>query len=75
MMKKVVARQAGGSLTVALPAAVVARLGLAPGQPLWLFEQPDGVLVTPFDPDFERTLEEYRRGTAWYRDALRALGG
>jgi antitoxin component of MazEF toxin-antitoxin module len=74
MTKKVLARRAGGSLTVALPAALVARLGLAPGQPLWLVEQADGVLLTPYDPQFERTLEEYRRGTAQYREALRALG-
>lgn len=73
MTKKVLARRAGGSLTVALPAAVVARLGLGPGQPLWLVEQPEGVLVTPYDPQFERTLEEYRRGTAQYREALRVL--
>ena len=73
MIKKVVARKAGGSLTVALPAAVVDRMGLEPGQPLWAVEQLGGLLLTPYDPSFERTVDEYRRGATRYREALRVL--
>lgn len=73
MRKKVKVRRMGGSVGTTLPREMADRLKLAPGDTLYAIETENGILLTPFDPDFDEALSEYERGAAKYRNALREL--
>lgn len=49
------------------------RLQLKEGDRLFAIETEGGILLTPFDPDFERAMQVYRKGARKYRDTLREL--
>jgi putative addiction module antidote len=65
--------QIGNSLGVILPKEVLARLKVAKGDSLYLTETPDGVALSPYDPEFEEQLELGREFMNEYRDTFRAL--
>lgn len=48
--------QAGNSVGVILPKEVLACLKVEKGDPLFLTETTDGVLLTPYDPALEKQL-------------------
>ena len=73
MKRNVTLRQAGGSLTATLPKEMADRLHLQPGDSLFAVETEHGILLTPYDEDFERSMALYARGARRYRNALRAL--
>ncbi|MGE5178752.1 MAG: AbrB/MazE/SpoVT family DNA-binding domain-containing protein [Bacteroidota bacterium] len=66
-------RKVGNSLGVTLPAEAVKALHVREGDPLYLTEAPGGFRVTPYDPDFEETMEAAEEFMARYRNALREL--
>jgi putative addiction module antidote len=66
-------RKAGGSISATLPKAMMERLRLKAGDPMFAVETEQGILLTPFDPEFERALAVYERGSRKYRQALREL--
>ena len=66
-------RRAGGSISATLPKAMTERLHLDAGDAVFAIETEEGILLTPFDPEFERALEVYKRGARKYRHALREL--
>jgi putative addiction module antidote len=70
---KIAVRRAGGSVTATLPKNVVERLRIAPGDNLFLVETEQGVLLTPYDPNFDRAMQIYERGAKQYRNALHEL--
>jgi putative addiction module antidote len=63
----------GNSHGVILPKDVLDRLQLADGDTLAASETPDGVLLSPSDPKFARTMEGFERVRRRYREALREL--
>ena len=65
--------QIGNSVGVILPKEVLARLKLERGDTVYVTETPDGIALTPLDPDFERQLEVGREFMREYRDTFRAL--
>jgi len=65
--------QIGNSLGLILPREIVERLRLAKGEDVSVVETPDGIEITPYDPDFERKLEAARKVSRRYRNALREL--
>jgi putative addiction module antidote len=65
--------QIGNSLGVILPKEVLARLKVSKGDSVYLTETPDGVALSPYDPDFEEQLELGREFMNEYRDTFRAL--
>ncbi len=65
--------QIGNSLGVILPKEVLARLEVSKGDSVYLTETPDGVALSPYDPDFEEQLELGREFMNEYRDTFRAL--
>ena len=65
--------QIGNSLVVILPKEVLARLKVTKGDSLYLTETPDGVALSPYDPEFEQQLELGREFMNEYRDTFRAL--
>jgi putative addiction module antidote len=67
-------RKIGNSIGFILPKDIAARLDLKEGDRLFLLEQPGGGFVlTPHDPDFERTMELADEVMDKYRDTLAAL--
>lgn len=63
----------GGSVGATLPKDLAERLHLGPGDELFVIETEAGVLLTPYDPDFEEAMEAYDRIGARYRNTLREL--
>ena len=73
MRKRVTARKMGGSIGATLPKEMVDRLHIEEGDELTVIETSRGLLITPYDPDFEEAMEAYERGARKYRNALREL--
>jgi putative addiction module antidote len=73
MVKQIAVRQVGGSVSATLPKDIVERLRLKPGDKLFLVETEQGVLLTPYDPNFERAMQLYEHGAKKYRNALHEL--
>lgn len=73
-MKTLRLQKLGGSVAAVLPKAMLDRFNLAPGDEVHVVETPDGLLITPFDPDFEEAMAIHARGTRKFRNALRELG-
>lgn len=63
----------GNSTGITLPKEVLAKLRVAKGDSLCVMETPDGVLLTPYDPDFAKAMEAAEVIMRENRDALRAL--
>ena len=65
----------GTSVGVILPKEASARLKVDKdkGDSIFLTEQKDGFRVTPFDPQFEKTMESARKVNKRRRNALREL--
>lgn len=49
------------------------RARLSEGDTVHLVETEEGILITPFDPDFEEAMEIYAEGAKRYRNAMREL--
>ena len=63
----------GNSAGVTLPAELMERLGLAVGDKVHLTVTEGGILLSPYDPDFEEALALSREVMKDYRDTLKAL--
>ncbi len=46
---------------------------MAEGDRVHLVETDQGILITPFDPDFADAMAAYEEGAKKYRNALREL--
>jgi len=66
-------RKIGNSVGVVLPKEVVARLRVAPGDQLFLSDTPNGVELSPYDPEFEADMELARKIMRRRRAVLREL--
>ena len=65
--------QIGNSVGVILPKEVLARLKLEKGDTLHVTETPDGLRLTPHDPQFEARMKQVRRIAKKRRAVLREL--
>ncbi len=72
-MVKLTVRKVGNSLGVTLPAHAAQALHVKEGDQLYLTDAPDGFRLTPYDPDFEETMEVGEGFMRRYRNALRDL--
>jgi putative addiction module antidote len=63
----------GNSLGVILPREVLAQLRVEHGDVLYVTESPEGLRLTPFDPDFEHQMEAARGVMKRRRNVLREL--
>jgi putative addiction module antidote len=63
----------GSSVGVILPKEALSRLRVEKGDAIFLTEDKDGFRITPFDPEFEKTMESARRVMRRRRNALREL--
>lgn len=73
MVRKVTLRQMGGSVGATLPKDMAERLHVGAGDEVFVIETDRGVLLTPYDPDFQRAIVAYERTATKYRNALREL--
>jgi putative addiction module antidote len=65
--------QIGNSVGVILPKEILARLKVEKGDTLHVSATPDGIALTPYDPNFDEQLEAGREFMRDYRDTFRAL--
>lgn len=71
--KRQTLKKVGGSVATVLPKSMLERFHLEAGDEVLVVETDGGLLVTPFDPDFEQAMEQYGRIAKKYRNALREL--
>ncbi len=63
----------GNSVGVVFPKGVLASLNLDAGDVIYLTESPEGLRVTPYDPDFAHQMEIAERVMKDRRAVLREL--
>jgi antitoxin MazE len=73
MIKEITLRQAGGSITATLPKDMMDRLQVGPGDKMFAIETENGVLLTPYDPDFDEAMAAFQEVRKQYRNTLRKL--
>jgi antitoxin MazE len=73
MIKEVTFRRYGGSLGTTLPKAMTDRLNIEAGDKVYAVETENGILITPYDPDFLRVMDAEARISKQYQNALREL--
>lgn len=73
MGKEITLRQTGGSIAATLPKDMTDRLHVSAGGEVFAVETEQGILLTPFDPTFEKAVAAYERTASEYRDILREL--
>ncbi len=66
-------RKIGNSLGVILPKAELEIMGVGKGDKLFIVHTPDGIRLTPYDPNFARVMEAARDLMRSHRDTLREL--
>ncbi|MCH8809950.1 MAG: AbrB/MazE/SpoVT family DNA-binding domain-containing protein [Proteobacteria bacterium] len=72
MSKPLKIRKIGTSLGLVLPKEL-AELGVGEGDMLYPVRTPDGVALTPYDPEFAEVLEDNRDYMRRHRNAMREL--
>jgi putative addiction module antidote len=70
---KVKVTTVGSSTGIVLPKEALAKLRVSKGDVLYLTETPNGIQLSPYDPDFAEQLEVAERVMRKYRNALRRL--
>ena len=63
----------GNSLGVVLPRELLSKLRIDKGDNLYVIETPDGIELTPFDPELARQLQAAEEVMRENRDVLRKL--
>ncbi len=66
-------RKIGNSYGVVLPKRLIEELGVKEGDRIFWVRTPDGIKLTPYDPDFEAVIEANRDYMRRHRNALRQL--
>lgn len=65
--------QIGNSVGVILPKELLARLKLEKGDSVFWTEAPNGVMLTPYDPEMEAQLKAGREFMHEYRETFHQL--
>ena len=73
MTRETVIRAIGNSAGTTIPKQMLERYHLAEGDTVHLVETADGILITPFDPEFKAAMDVYSEGAKAYRNAMREL--
>lgn len=73
MAKRSTIRRIGNSAGMILPRQLLERNHLEEGDPIYLIEMDESLLITPLDPSFEEAMEIYEEGARTYRNAMRGL--
>ena len=73
MAKKITLRQMGGSIGATIPKEIADRFHLNKGDEVFVCETDRGILITPYDPNFDKAMAVYEKGAKRYRNALLKL--
>lgn len=73
MVTRIRLRRMGGSVGATIPKEMAERMQVSEGDELFAVETDRGILLTPYDPQFERAMRVYEEGARKYRNALREL--
>ena len=73
MAKSLKMRQIGNAYGLILSKEMLDELGMREGDILFPVRTPDGVYLTPYDPDFETVMESTRDYMRRHLNALREL--
>jgi putative addiction module antidote len=63
----------GSSTGIVLSKEILAHLKVQKGDSLYISETPDGIKLTPYDPEFAEEMEAGRKVMRKHRDVLRKL--
>lgn len=63
----------GSSVGIVLPKSILERLRVEKGDTLYAIETPNGIELTPYDPEFAKQMEVAKIVMREDRDALRKL--
>jgi putative addiction module antidote len=66
-------RKIGGSLAIILPKSVTEALALEEGDEVFVSTSPEGISITPYDPDFAAALDDAREFMRSHRHTFREL--
>ena len=69
----VTVRKIGNSLGIILPKEAMQILEVKEGETLTITKSPDGIRITPYDPEFEKKITSARSIMSRYRNALKEL--
>lgn len=72
-MLKTAVRRVGNSLGITLPKTIVENYHLNEGDELHLVETDEGVVLSPFNPNFAEWAKAYERTNKRFRNTLKAL--
>jgi len=72
-MLKTAVRRVGNSLGITLPKTIVDNYHLNEGDELHLVETDEGVVLTPFSPNFAKWARSYERTNRRFKNTLKAL--
>ncbi len=73
MVREIVTRQSGGSITATLPREMMDRMHIKPGDKLFAIDTSEGVLLTPYDPAFDNAMLAFEKVRRQYRNTLKKL--
>lgn len=66
-------RKTGNSLSTIWPKEVLSRFNLKEGDQLYAVETQHGVMVTPYDPKFEKTMQSADKVIGRFKNAYKEL--
>ena len=66
-------RKTGNSLSTTWPTDLLSRLKVKEGDRLFVIETQHGVMVTPYDPQFERTMQNADEVIERFKHAYKVL--
>ncbi len=73
MVHQITLRKAGGSITATLPKSATDRLNVKAGDKLFMVETDRGLLLTPYDPEFDDAIEAFQEVRRQFRNTLKKL--
>lgn len=63
----------GDSLGITLPPELLEKLQVTEGDSIFITETAEGIQITTRDPEFEKAMKIYKKGSEKYKNALREL--
>lgn len=66
-------RKIGDSLSASIPQEILEKMNVGEGDSLYVIQTPDGIYLTPHDPEFEEAMDAAKDITNRYRNAMKEL--
>jgi putative addiction module antidote len=73
MTETTVIRKIGGSYGLILPKSMLERMAMEPGDEVYITPTPEGVMLSPHNPEFTSALDDAREFIRSNRDAFNRL--